>query len=53
MTLSGEDNSPGLAMVMLKVAKLLSIHMTAVAQLAFTLMLNHRYDAHGVAKRIR
>ena len=49
MTLSGEDNSPGLAMVMLKAAKLLSIHMTAVAQLAFTLMLNHRYDAHGVA----
>jgi len=53
MTLSGEDNSPGLAMVMLKAAKLHLIHMTDVAQLAFTLMLNYRYDAHGVAKRMR
>jgi hypothetical protein len=53
MTLSGEDNLPGLAMVMLKTAKLLLIDMTDVAQLAFSLTLNHRYDAHGVAQRIR
>jgi hypothetical protein len=43
MTLSDEDNPPGLAMVMLKTAKLFLIHMTDVAQLALNLFRVYRF----------